>query len=81
MPLKKYLFAVYPKYIDEGFLLAQYSLDNLGKKIAVFYQNDDYGKEGLRGVQKYMHDNNLGRAGHGFGRSPGTPTSPPTPSS
>ena len=53
-PLQKYLFAVYPRYTDEASLLTQYLVEKLGKKkIAFFYQNDDYGKEGLEGAQKY----------------------------
>jgi branched-chain amino acid transport system substrate-binding protein len=55
VPLQKYLFALYPRYADEAFLLAQYATEQMGKKkIAFFYQNDDYGKEGLEGAQKYM---------------------------
>jgi branched-chain amino acid transport system substrate-binding protein len=53
-PLQKYLFAVYPRYTDEAYLMTQYLVEKLGKKkIAFFYQNDDYGKEGLEGAQKY----------------------------
>ncbi len=53
-PLQKYLFAVYPRYTDEAYLLTQYLVEKMGKKkIAFFYQNDDYGKEGLLGAQKY----------------------------
>jgi len=53
-PLQKYLFAVYPRYTDEASLLTQYLVEKLGKKkIAFFYQNDDYGKEGLEGAQRY----------------------------
>ncbi|MFA6223046.1 MAG: ABC transporter substrate-binding protein [Desulfomonilaceae bacterium] len=54
VPLQKYLFAVYPRYTDEAYLLTQYLVEKMGKKkIAFFYQNDDYGKEGLLGAQKY----------------------------
>ncbi len=53
-PLQKYLFAIYPKYTDEAYLLTEYTAEKLGKKkIAFFYQNDDYGKEGLKGAQKW----------------------------
>lgn len=54
VPFQKYIFAVYPLYIDEAYLLTKYAYENKGKKIAFFYQNDDYGKEGLRGAQKAM---------------------------
>lgn len=47
-----YLFGTYPLYCDEAFLLVNYAIDTLGKKrIAFFYQNDDYGKVGLIGAQ------------------------------
>ncbi|MEW5722134.1 MAG: ABC transporter substrate-binding protein [Thermodesulfobacteriota bacterium] len=55
-PLQKNIFAVYPRYVDESYLLAKYSYENLGKKIALFYQNDDYGKEGLAGAQKALQE-------------------------
>lgn len=54
-PLQKYLFGVYPLYTDEAFLLTQYAVEQMGKKkIAFFYQNDDYGKEGLQGAKEYL---------------------------
>ncbi|MGD9818464.1 MAG: ABC transporter substrate-binding protein [Desulfomonilaceae bacterium] len=54
-PLQKYLFAVYPLYSNEAFLLTKYVVEKLDKKkIAVFYQNDDYGKEGIEGVKEYI---------------------------
>ena len=28
-------------------------------KVAVFYQNDDYGKQGLEGVERYEKEKNL----------------------
>ncbi|MFH1481798.1 MAG: ABC transporter substrate-binding protein [Pseudomonadota bacterium] len=51
-PPTKYLFAVYPLYCDEAAMLVNYAIKELGKKkIAVFYQNDDYGKLGLVGAE------------------------------
>ena len=51
-PPTKYLFGTYPLYIDEADILIDYAVEKLGKKrIAFFYQNDDYGREGLVGVQ------------------------------
>lgn len=51
-PPTKYLFAVYPLYCDEAAILVNYAVKDLGKKkIAVFYQNDDYGKLGLVGTE------------------------------
>ena len=49
-PFNKYAFHVRASYNDETALIVKQSL-NLGlKKIAVFYQNDAYGKAGLDGV-------------------------------
>jgi ABC-type branched-subunit amino acid transport system substrate-binding protein len=48
----KYVFVSYPDYENEGEYLATFALKTLGaKKLAVFYQNDDYGKEALDGVK------------------------------
>lgn len=48
----KYVFVSYPDYENEGEYLTNYAFKNLGaKKLAVFYQNDDYGKEALDGVK------------------------------
>lgn len=59
-PFQKYIFAVYPLYVDEAYLLTQFAAEKLGKKkIAVFYQNDDYGKDGLEGVEKYMKEKGM----------------------
>ena len=49
----KYAFIAYPDYEDEGQYLTTWAIKNLGsKKVAAFYQNDDYGKKGLEGVKK-----------------------------
>ncbi len=49
----KYVFMVYPTYEEEGeFLVQQAAKLEKAKKIAVFYQNDDYGKGGLEGVKR-----------------------------
>ena len=59
-PFQKYLFALYPRYRDESYLLTQYATEKLGKKkIGFFYQNDDYGKEGLEGAKKYLSEKGL----------------------
>ena len=51
-PPTKYLFADMPLYIDEASILVNYAVKELGKKrIAFFYQNDDFGKEGLAGAE------------------------------
>jgi branched-chain amino acid transport system substrate-binding protein len=57
----KYLFQVYPSYIEEGVYLTTYAVTNLkAKNIAVFYQNDLYGQQGTLGIKR------------GLGRHPGT---------
>jgi branched-chain amino acid transport system substrate-binding protein len=49
----RYVFVNYPDYADEGEFLVKQSVERLGaKKIGVFYQNDDYGKGGLEGVNR-----------------------------
>jgi len=47
------VFMVYPDYVDEGdFLVRQAAALENAKKVAVFYQNDDYGKGGLEGAKR-----------------------------
>jgi ABC-type branched-subunit amino acid transport system substrate-binding protein len=49
----KYIFIAYPDYEDEAQYLTAYAIKTLGAKtVAVFYQNDDYGKMALSGVKK-----------------------------
>lgn len=49
----RYVFVNYPDYVDEGEFLITQAASSLGaKKIAAFYQNDDYGKGGLEGVRR-----------------------------
>jgi branched-chain amino acid transport system substrate-binding protein len=50
-PFNRYAFHLRASYNDETGLIVR-QLNNLGlKKVAVFYQNDAYGKAGLDGVQ------------------------------
>jgi branched-chain amino acid transport system substrate-binding protein len=59
-PPTKYLFADYPLYIDEATILIDYAIKAMGKKrIAFFYQNDDYGKEGLIGAQMALEKHGM----------------------
>ncbi len=47
----KYVFIGYPDYENEAEYLTTYAIQHLGaKKIALFYQNDDYGKMAMAGV-------------------------------
>lgn len=49
----RYVFMVYPDYGSEGEFLVQQAAKLAGaKKVAVFYQNDDFGKGGLEGVKR-----------------------------
>lgn len=51
-PPTRYLFSIFPLYCDEGAILVNYAVTKLGKKrIAFMYQNDDFGKEGIYGIQ------------------------------
>ena len=50
-PLRKYIFTYQVSYTVEGKILTDYAVKKLGaKSIAVFYQNDDFGKEGLNAI-------------------------------
>lgn len=50
-PPKEYQFATYPLYFNEAMALCRYAIENLGnKRIAVAYQNDAYGKNGVEGA-------------------------------
>jgi len=49
----RYVFVNYTDYVDEGDFLVSFAVNKLGaKKVAVFYQNDEYGKGGLEGVNR-----------------------------
>jgi len=57
MPKDKrtYVFIAYPDYEDEAEYITKYAVDKLeSKKLALFYQNDDYGKEAMAGVKKAL---------------------------
>ena len=59
-PFNKYIFPIYPLYIDEAYALTRYFYENMKiTKVAVFYQNDDYGKQGLEGVERYEKEKGL----------------------
>ncbi|MBI3027913.1 MAG: ABC transporter substrate-binding protein [Candidatus Rokubacteria bacterium] len=50
---RRYVFVVYPDYVDEGDFLVTHAVNKLGsKKVAVFFANDEYGKGGLEGVRR-----------------------------
>ncbi len=50
-PPRKYQFLTYPLYYNEAKALCNYAVNNLGsKRIAIAYQNDAYGKNGVEGA-------------------------------
>jgi ABC-type branched-subunit amino acid transport system substrate-binding protein len=54
VPFNRYVFHIRASYFDETERMVQH-LTSLGlKKIAVFYQNDAYGKAGLEGVERAL---------------------------
>src|SRR6056297_2113758 len=59
-PPQKYLFNVYPLYLGDAQVLTDYAVNELGKKkIAIAYQNDDYGKQGLEGARFTLEKNGM----------------------
>lgn len=59
-PLSRNIFTAQPPYADEAAILTQYAITELGKKkIAIFYQNDDYGKGGMVGATLELRQHNL----------------------
>ncbi|HET9223086.1 MAG TPA: ABC transporter substrate-binding protein, partial [Roseiflexaceae bacterium] len=62
-PLKKNVFALQVNYRVEATLLTRYAVDTLkSQKIAVFYQNDAFGKEGFESVNAVLKERGLGEA-------------------
>ena len=53
-PLNRYIFNIRASYYDETDKLVGQLVGQTLDKIAVFYQNDDYGKAGLAGVERAM---------------------------
>ena len=59
-PPKKNVWATYPTYPVEAYLLTKYAVETLKKsKIGFIYQNDDYGKGGLSGVEKFLGEKGM----------------------
>jgi ABC-type branched-subunit amino acid transport system substrate-binding protein len=59
-PPHKTLFAVYPLYYMEAKTLVRYAVKELGKKkVAIAYQNDEYGKNGLKGAVEELAKHGL----------------------
>lgn len=64
-PLNRYVFNVRASYYDETEKIVEQLVSTGIDKIAVFYQNDSYGKAGLTGVQIAMKKRNLAIAATG----------------
>lgn len=55
-PVNPYLFTIMPLYEDEASVLTKYVVEKLKmKKIGILYQNDPYGKNGLKGVLQRLN--------------------------
>lgn len=50
-PFNRYIFHVRASYYDETEKIVEQVLSTGGRKIAVFYQNDNYGQAGLKGTE------------------------------
>lgn len=54
------IFQMYPDYVTDGRLLANYAVDKLGAKtVAMWYQNDDFGKDELAAVTEELKKRNM----------------------
>jgi branched-chain amino acid transport system substrate-binding protein len=59
-PPKRNVFAVYTPYFDEAAVLVDHAVEELGKsRIAVIYQNDDFGQSGLVGARMALERHGL----------------------
>ena len=62
-PLNRYVFNVRASYFDETEAIVQHLTAMSIDRIAVFYQNDAYGKAGLEGVSRALKRRNMPMAG------------------
>jgi ABC-type branched-subunit amino acid transport system substrate-binding protein len=57
-----YTFAWQPNYVVEGKILGNYIKENFpNAKVGVFYQNDDFGEDGMKGLDKYISNQIVSR--------------------
>lgn len=64
IPLNRHIFSIYPLASTENMVLIDYVVDQLDmKKIAVIYQNDDYGLFGLHSAAVHLESKGLELAG------------------
>lgn len=60
-----YTFGWLPEYTVEGKILGDYIKKNFpGKKVGVFYQDDDFGEGGLEGLEQDVKDQIVAREGY-----------------
>jgi len=65
-PLQRYIINVRASYYQETHAAVQYLVEDLGiKKVAVFYQYDAYGFDGLRGTEIALRDYGLAPVARG----------------
>ncbi|TVQ09232.1 MAG: ABC transporter substrate-binding protein [Balneolaceae bacterium] len=56
-PPRENIFSMYPLYVDDAALQVDYAVNDLGaSRIAIIYQNDDYGKGGLTGAEMALEE-------------------------
>jgi len=61
----KYFFVAYTDYLLEAKEITNFAIEKLGsEKIAIFYQNDDYGEAGLKGVEEVAKDKLIAKVSH-----------------
>ncbi|HUH95103.1 MAG TPA: ABC transporter substrate-binding protein [Casimicrobiaceae bacterium] len=58
-PVNRYIFNIRASYYDETDKLVGQLVGQTLDRVAVFYQNDDYGKAGLTGVERAMQKRNM----------------------
>ena len=59
-PPVKNIFSIFPLYFDEAEVQVNYAVDELGaSKIAIIYQNDDFGKSALVSAQNALKAHDL----------------------
>lgn len=56
-PPRENIFSMYPLYVDDAALQVEYAVNELdASRIAIIYQNDDYGKGGLTGAEMALEE-------------------------
>jgi len=59
-PPSPVIYSTFPLYVDEAASLVTYAVDSLGlSRLAVVYQNDDFGRSGVVGVEMALESRGL----------------------